>query len=74
MTKREKIIKAMECCNSSPIDCKSCGYKDENEPRKPCFDILMVDALELIKELQEKYERMLNSLKVVLEEREESKE
>lgn len=73
MTKRENIIKALECCQTvTPIDCRNCGYKDQTTPEfKSCFNLLMADALELIKESQDKYERTLYGLKAVLEERKE---
>ena len=52
MTK-EQIIKALECCKTTtPIDCRNCGYKDQTTPEyKGCVNLLVADALALIKEL-----------------------
>ena len=50
MTKREKVIKGLECCiMRNPDDklrCVSCPYKD---PEAYCLNRLKADALEILK-------------------------
>jgi uncharacterized small protein (DUF1192 family) len=55
----EQIINALECCYSSFIaDCEQCPYKDradfEEDFSINCLNMLLKDALSLIKELERK--------------------
>ena len=51
----EKVIKGLEHCTSDGSTCDECDYwehnRDEDDPH--CGDVLMRDALELLKEQQE---------------------
>ncbi len=53
---KEKVIKGLECCAFNHVDCYKlydCPYKNaENNDTAVCVDILMRDALELIKDLE----------------------
>lgn len=54
--KREKVINGLECCAVNHVDCyklDDCPYKNaEDNNIAVCVDILMCDALKLIKELE----------------------
>ena len=52
MNKKEKIIKGFECCTC--VDCKGCPYKDGTE--STCYQYLMQDAIEYIKNTPSKAE------------------
>ena len=65
---REQIIKALECCHTAFIaDCKQCTYKgkadNEEDLGITCLNVLMKDALALIKELTEENKRLREELK-----------
>ena len=51
MTKLEQVIYGLDCC-SWGIKCSFCPYKDEPE----CKTVLMCDALNLLKEQEQKNE------------------
>ena len=81
---REKVIKGLECCNYYGFH-EDCPYdkKDPNEGQDTtCMMDLMRDALELLKEQQEKIDRLLeesasnaemaDGLKELLKEQEET--
>ena len=64
MKDRDTIIKGLECCKT-PLasDCKNCSYsgeRNEDGVYEGCVNCLVADALELIKELTEKNERLRN--------------
>lgn len=50
---REQIIKSLKCCHSyDAADCSHCAYKDKsNAIGVSCVNVLIADALALIKEL-----------------------
>lgn len=57
-----KIIKALECCQTpSASDCETCSYEGkclENGEYMGCVNLLVADALTLIKQLTEENERL----------------
>ena len=57
MTKREKVIKGLECCTTRK-GCYDCPYTDTGKATTDCKLISTKDALELLKEqeLQREYE------------------
>jgi hypothetical protein len=70
---REQIIKALECCHSSAIaDCKQCPYKGkadfEEDLGITCLNVLIKDALFLIKELTDKCNGLEKHLEVSVDE------
>ena len=54
MDKLEKVIKGLEHCTSYGSTCDKCDYweHNRNEDDPHCGDVLMRDALELLKEKQ----------------------
>lgn len=48
---RTEIIKALECCSSKDYDCEKCHYFPKGTRSVPSMELLMHDALALIKEL-----------------------
>lgn len=60
ITKRDEIIKALECCKTvDELDCKTCGYKGkigDDGAYIGCVNCLIADALTLINELTERNE------------------
>jgi hypothetical protein len=58
---REQIINALECCNKGTTeDCAKCPRFDGDRTllTEDCMEMLMCDALALIKELTEENERL----------------
>lgn len=52
---REQVIKALECCETSPKNCPSCPLARDCSP---CSKTMANNALSLIKELTEDVERV----------------
>ena len=52
MADRQKVIKGLECCISSPLSCKRCPYDENSECSRDgfCHSRAMEDALLLLKE------------------------
>ena len=50
MIDRERVIKALECCDSSVFDCEHCSYGNPLSSMDECHDILLRDACELLRE------------------------
>lgn len=61
MEKLDKVIAGLECCSEAKdtvnICPMRCPYYGERDGEKVCLDILMADALELLKEYRELFER-----------------
>ena len=63
MTEREKVIKALECCEDIhragrwASGCIACPYAETEEKIERCDLQLLKDALALLKEQQETIER-----------------
>ena len=59
---RKQIIKALECCQSTNIaDCRNCAYKGKYT-EFGCTNLLVKDALSLIRELIEENTKLNKSL------------
>lgn len=50
MPDRDKVIKGFECCVIQGFDCYNCTYGDATTDLSECHDVLLKDALELLKE------------------------
>ena len=65
MIDREKVIKALECCDSSRFDCEHCSYGNSLSTMDECHDMLLRDACELLKEHEEREKRYRNIVDVI---------
>ena len=55
---RKQITISLECCHSTNIaDCRNCAYRDK-ETEFGCTNLLVKDALSLIRELIEENEKL----------------
>lgn len=63
--KRDEIIKALENCLTLEygVACKGCPLSYKDERRMDCLELLMKNALSLIKELTEENEKLLDEFK-----------
>ena len=50
MPDRDKVIKGFECCVIQVFKCQNCTYGDVTTDLSVCHDVLLKDALELLKE------------------------
>jgi FtsZ-binding cell division protein ZapB len=64
--KRDEIIKALEMCLTLEygVACKGCPLSYKDERRTDCLELLMKNALSLIKELTEENESLTETVKV----------
>lgn len=59
---RKQITTSLECCHSTNItDCRNCAYRD-TETEFGCTNLLVKDALSLIRELIEENTKLSKSL------------
>ena len=58
MPDRDKVIKGFECCVIQGFNCYNCTYGNATTDLSECHDVLLKDALELLKE--QEYARCLN--------------
>ena len=63
MTDKE-IIKALECCLNTPVDCDNCAYT--KYPVKDCNKILIKDITDLINRQQENLKIQANNIHAFL--------
>jgi len=50
VTKKEKVIKGLECCTQPSCECANdCPYSHKEYIYQDCRDVLMADALALLK-------------------------
>ena len=67
MTDKE-MIKAIECCLKSPVDCDNCAYT--KYPVRDCNTILKNDIADLINRQQQEIERLKNDIFCISNEKE----
>lgn len=59
----KEMIKAIECCLKSPVDCDNCAYT--KYPVRDCNTILINDIADLINRQQQEIERLKEDIDVL---------
>lgn len=55
------ICKCLKICSQVTSDCDACTYRTPDRGNKTCQDLLMEDALKLIKKYQKEYFDLQNN-------------